>query len=87
MGFIFLGYRYGISRKGEDCVTSWYGSYEPIVEEKQCKEYAKIYGYAFKTETESGYPKNCYLHNNYVYFNKHSTGNTESNSKKICRKS
>ena len=71
MAFIFLGILFAISGKGDrDCLKEWHGSYEEMDDEKQCKELAETYGHSFKTETESGYPRSCYLNNKSVYFNK-----------------
>ena len=88
MAFIFLGNLFAISGKGDrDCLKEWHGSYEEMNDEKQCKEFAETYGHSFKTETDSGYPRGCYVNNKNAYFNKHSQGSAESNSKPICRKS
>ena len=68
-------------------MKSWHGVYEQIDDEEVCKEFAETRGKSFKTETESAYPRKCYLNDKVVYFNRHSKGSAESYSKPICRKS
>ena len=45
--------------------------------------------YFYSTETDSDYPKGCYLYvaddDAYVFFNQHVTGSKDSNSRHICR--
>lgn len=86
--YISLGHLFGYANEGDyGCLKSWHGVYESIKDEKVCKEFAETRGYKFQMETESGYPRRCYLNDNEVYFNRHSSGSAETYSKPICRKS
>ena len=58
--------------------------YIDIDEENHCKAAAEERGLVFKTETESSYPKGCYL-NEEVWFNYHSVGSRQSLSAPICK--
>ena len=59
--------------------------YIDIDEENHCKAAAEERGYYFKTETESSYPKGCYLNKEKLWFNYHSVGSREKNSVPICK--
>ena len=89
ISFIFPGHLFGFGHQGETgCLATWHGVYEQIKDEKVCREYAETREKTFKTENESGFPRRCYLYKKgTVYFNRHSDGSPESNSKPICRKS
>ena len=58
--------------------------YINIAEKNHCKAAAEERALAFTFETESDYPKGCYLDGGKVWFNDHSVGSRLSDAAPIC---